>query len=64
MARFVAFRSHWRFEAEFCTPAEHEKGGIEGEAGYFRRNHWAPVPESVDTARNTLWISASRRSVF
>ena len=27
-ARFVAFRSHWRFEAEFCTPAEpHEKGG-------------------------------------
>src|ERR1022692_2123890 len=39
-ARFVAFRSHWRFEAEFCTPAEpHEKGGIEGEAGYFRRNH-------------------------
>src|SRR5215471_17457735 len=26
-ARFVAFRSHWRFEAEFCTPAEgHEKG--------------------------------------
>jgi transposase len=48
-ARFVAFRSHWRFEAEFCTPAEpHEKGGIEGEAGYFRRNHWVPVPEAVD----------------
>ena len=39
-ARFVAFRSHWRFEAEFCTPGEpHEKGGMEGEAGYFRRNH-------------------------
>ena len=50
-ARFVAFRSHWRFEAEFCTPAEpHEKGGIEGEAGYFRRNHWVPVPEAVDVA--------------
>ena len=48
-SRFVAFRSHWRFEAEFCTPAEpHEKGGIEGEAGYFRRNHWVPVPESED----------------
>ena len=29
-SRFVAFRSHWRFEAEFCTPAEPpEKGGIE-----------------------------------
>ena len=50
-ARFVAFRSHWRFEAEFCTPAEpHEKGGIEGEAGYFRRNHWVPVPEAADLA--------------
>ncbi len=50
-ARFVAFRSHWRFEAEFCTPAEpHEKGGIEGEAGYFRRNHWVPVPEAADIA--------------
>jgi len=42
-ARFVALRSHWRFEAEFCTPAEpHEKGGMR-EAGYFRRNHWVPV---------------------
>jgi hypothetical protein len=48
-SRFIAFRSHWRFEAEFCTPAEpHEKGGIEGEAGYFRRNHWVPVPEAED----------------
>jgi transposase len=50
-ARFVAFRSHWRFTAEFCTPAEpHEKGGIEGEAGYFRRNHWVPVPQVSDLA--------------
>jgi Mu transposase-like protein len=49
--RFVAFRSHWRFEAEFCTPAApHEKGGIEGEAGYFRRNHWVPVPQATDIA--------------
>jgi transposase len=49
--RFVAFRSHWRFAAEFCTPAEaHEKGGIEGEAGYFRRNHWVPVPKANDVA--------------
>jgi transposase len=48
-ARFVAFRSHWRFMSEFCTPGEgHEKGGIEGEAGYFRRNHWVPVPRAQD----------------
>jgi transposase len=47
--RFIAFRSHWRFASEFCTPAEgHEKGGIEGEVGYFRRNHWVPVPKASD----------------
>ena len=50
-ARFVAFRSHWRYESEFCTPGEgHEKGGVEGEVGFFRRNHWAPVPQAVDLA--------------
>jgi len=47
--RFIAFRSHWRFASDFCTPAQpHEKGGIEGEAGYFRRNHWVPVPRARD----------------
>jgi transposase len=50
-ARFVAFRSHWRFAAEFCNPAEgHEKGGVEGEVGYFRRNHWVPIPKARDLA--------------
>jgi transposase len=42
--RFIAFRSHWQFEATFCTPAQgHEKGGVEGEVGYFRRNHLVPI---------------------
>ena len=46
---FIAFRSHWRFQSDFCTPAQpHEKGGIEGEAGYFRRNHWVPMPKARD----------------
>jgi transposase len=50
-ARFVAFRSHWRFASEFCTPAEgHEKGGVESEVGRFRRNHWVPVPPAGDLA--------------
>ena len=50
-ARFVAFRSHWRFAAEFCTPAEaHEKGGVENEVGTFRRRHWVPVPQARDLA--------------
>jgi len=50
-ARFVAFRSHWKFESVFCLPGEqgaHEKGGVEGEVGVFRRNHWVPVPQARD----------------
>jgi len=48
-SRFIAFRSHWQYQAEFCTPSEgHEKGGVEGEVGYFRRNHWVPVPVAAD----------------
>ena len=50
-ARFVAFRSHWRFSSEFCTPGEgHEKGGVEAEVGTFRRNHWVLVPKARDLA--------------
>jgi hypothetical protein len=50
-ARFIAFRSHWQYQADFCTPGEgHEKGGVEGEVGYFRRNHWVPVPTARDLA--------------
>jgi transposase len=46
-ARFVGFRSHWRFESEFCTPAAgHEKGGVESEVGRFRRNQWVPIPRA------------------
>ena len=47
--RFIAFRSHWQYEASFCTPGQgHEKGGVEGEVGYFRRNHLVPLPQ-MDT---------------
>jgi transposase len=61
-ARFIAFRSHWRFEAEFCNPAEgHEKGGVEGEVGRFRRNHWVPVPQARDLAElNERLLAACR----
>jgi len=48
-SRFIGFRSHWRFQSEFCNPARgNEKGGVEGEGGYFRRNHWVPLPEARD----------------
>jgi hypothetical protein len=62
-ARFIAFRSHWRFESEFCTPYEaHEKGGIESEAGYFRRNHWVPMPQARDLAElNSQLLAACQQ---
>jgi transposase len=57
--RFIAFRSHWRFESAFCTVAEpQEKGGVEGEVGYFRRNHLAPVPKVADLAELNALLRA------
>src|SRR5437773_8536345 len=60
--RFIAFRSHWKFDAEFCKPGEgHEKGGVEGEGGYFRRNHLVPVPKVANwEALNLFLLAASR----
>jgi transposase len=60
--RFIAFRSHWQYEASFCTPGEgHEKGGVEGEVGYFRRNHWVPVPAARDLAELNVKLFADCR---
>lgn len=45
--RWVAFRSHYGFEAWYCRPGHegsHEKGGVEGEGGRFRRTHCVPMP--------------------
>ena len=50
-SRFIAFRSHWGFASDFCNPGRgNEKGGVEGEVGYFRRNHLVPLPEAKDLA--------------
>jgi transposase len=46
--RFIALRSHYGFDSFFCQPGQdgaHEKGGVEGEVGRFRRAHLVPVPE-------------------
>jgi transposase len=60
--RFIAFRSHWKFESVFCTPGQgHEKGGIEEEAGFFRRNHWVPVPQARDLAELNRQLLAGCR---
>jgi transposase len=45
--RLIALRSHYLFDAIFARPGiegAHEKGGVEGEVGRFRRNHLVPVP--------------------
>ncbi|MGW8701450.1 IS21 family transposase [Streptomyces eurythermus] len=46
--RWIAFTSHYGIESFYCRPGiegAHEKGGVEGQIGYFRRNHFVPVPE-------------------
>src|ERR1039458_3496340 len=46
--RFIALRSHYLYESQFTTPGiegAHEKGGVEGEVGRFRRRHFVPVPD-------------------
>lgn len=46
--RWTAFRSHYGIESMYCRPGlegAHEKGGVEGQIGWFRRNHLVPVPE-------------------
>jgi transposase len=60
--RFVAMRSHYLFESLFTTPGlegAHEKGGVEGEVGRFRRNHLVPVPQVGSIAQlNRLLVAA------
>lgn len=46
--RWVAFRSHYSLDTFYCQPGlggAHEKGGVEGDIGWFRRNHLVPVPQ-------------------
>ena len=62
--RFVALRSHFGFDAFFCEPGvegAHEKGGVEGEVGRFRRRHLVPVPRVASLAElNALLADADR----
>lgn len=56
--RWVAFRSTYGFDPFYCQPGHegsHEKGGVEGEGGRFRRNHCVPMPRVESIAElNTL----------
>ena len=60
--RWMAFRSHFGFDAFYCQPGHrgrHEKGGVEGEGGRFRRNHCVPMPV-VDSIAELNELLAAR----
>lgn len=57
--RWLAFRSHFGFDAFYCQPGadgSHEKGGVEGEGGRFRRTHCVPMPvvDSIEQLNELL----------
>lgn len=58
-ARWVLFRSHYGFDAFYCAPGiagAHEKGGVEGEVGRFRRNRLSPMPKTGSLAELNEWF--------
>lgn len=60
--RFTALRSHYGFDSFFCRPGidgAHEKGGVEGEIGRFRRRHLVPVPTVASLAELNALIAAA-----
>jgi len=62
--RFIALRSHYGFDSFFCRPGiegAHEKGGVEGEIGRFRRRHLVPVPNVASLAELNMLIAAGDR---
>ncbi len=63
--RFIGLRSHYDFDSFFCQPGlkgSHEKGGVEGEVGRFRRRHLVPVPKVNSMAElNELLAAGAAR---
>jgi transposase len=63
--RFIALRSHFGFDSFFCIPGvegAHEKGGVEGEIGRFRRRHLVPMPRVASMAElNELMAAADEK---
>ncbi len=60
--RWVAFRSHYGFDSFYCLPGKegaHEKGGVEGEGGRFRRNHLVPMPRVASIAELNDLLAAA-----
>lgn len=60
--RFIALRSHYGYDSFFCLPGKegaHEKGGVEGEIGRFRRRYLVPVPDVASLAELNALIAAA-----
>ncbi|MER6076414.1 IS21 family transposase [Streptomyces sp. NPDC001817] len=58
--RWRAFHEHFAFSPWYCEPGlrgAHEKGGVEGEVGYFRRNYLVPVPKVSSLAELNALIT-------
>jgi transposase len=63
-ALFLAFRNHYVFESRYCNPASgHEKGGVENDVGYVRRNGLAGRPAFVDYEDlNAYWLAQCQQA--
>jgi len=60
--RFIALRSQYGYDSFFCRPGvegAHEKGGVEGEIGRFRRRHLVPVPVVTSLAELNEFIAVA-----
>ncbi|WP_220658546.1 IS21 family transposase [Tsukamurella sp. TY48] len=63
--RWTLFHSHYGFDPFYCQPGiagAHEKGGVEGEVGWFRRNRLTPMPqvESLDELNEQIKVWEAR----
>ena len=58
--RFVALRSHYGYDSFLPgIDGAHEKGGVEGEIGRFRRGHLTPVPHLPTMAALNAALAAA-----
>lgn len=59
--RWTLVRSHYGLDAFYCQPGiegAHEKVGLEGQVGWYRRNHFVPVPKVASLAEPNAMVDA------
>jgi len=67
--RFITFRSYYLFESFFCTKGKgNEKGGVESDVGFCRRNFLVPLPrvdsfEELNTHLRQKCLEATQRRI-